>query len=241
MDVSRLIRDPLKVHACLREMADGSIVTSKTMKIYIPARFAERGLAEIRDEVTICGICAYVVDDQYYAVSLTNAMMRLKPSAVNSVKINEDDYYEFVFDAGATVVANYDLVKTDTLVYRIFDEFFTKGRVPWYVKYSEYGKLFDTAKLHANANIGGNPEILELLVATVSRDRSDRTINYRQTVQSYEELETRPPAFIPLRSIQYAATNTTAKLAGSYFRTGTISSLNTKSVRTERIEAILRK
>lgn len=131
-------------------------------------------------------------------------------------------------------------MKTDTLVFRIYDEFIAKGRVPWYMGYDELGKLFDTAKTFAGANIGQNHEVTELLVSMIARDPEDRTKYYRQTVKSLGDLVSRPPSIIPLRSVQYSATNTVNKLAGSYWNDALTSALVSPGERTERIEALLR-
>lgn len=240
MDIKKLIRDPKRVQAYLEELPDESLVCKKPVKIYVPARFAERGLAQIGMETYIVGIFAIVVDDVYYGVSLVNAMMRIEPTSTLKIQIDGDDYYEFSFDAGSVVITSTQLVKTDVLVYRIYDEIISKGRVPWYLGYLELGKIFDTALYHAGANIGANQEVTELLVSMISRDEKDRTKYYRTAIKDLSELETNRPAFIPMRSVQYAPTNTTNKLAGSYFGDAVVSALVNPADRVERIESLLR-
>lgn len=241
MNPKLLKREPTKVHSYLRELEDGRLVTTKGCKIYIPTRFAERGLASIGIETHIVGIYAIVVEDLYYGVSMVNAMIRIEPTSTMKVVIEEEEYFEFMFEPGSTVMASTQLVKQDTLVYKIYDEIISKGRVPWYLGYLELGKLFDTAKYHAGANIGGNHEVTELIVSMIARDPKDRTKYYRQTVKTLDDLKRTPPAFIPLRSVTYAATNTTNKLAGSYFNDGLVSALVSPADRVERIEEILRR
>ena len=241
MNINELIRDPQKVHASLRELPDKRLITLTGCRIYTPVRFSERGLVSIGEEIHIVGIYAIVVEDKYYGVSMVNAMLRITPYTRNTVTINGDDYYEFLFEPGSTVVASVDLVKTDVLTYRIYDELISKGNVPWYLGYSELAKLFDTAKYHAGANIGTEHEVTELLVSMISRDPSDRTKYYRQAIQTAEDLKTISPAFIPLKSVTYSATNTTNKLAGSHFSEGVVSALVSPSERTERIESLLRR
>lgn len=241
MEPKKLKRDASKVHACLKELPDGRVVTTKECKIYIPARFAERGLAFIGIETTIVGIYAIVVDDTYYGISMVNAMMRIEPTSTVKVSIDEEEFYEFSFDPGSTVISSTQLVRNDQLVYKIYDEIIAKGHVPWYLGYSELGKLFDTAKYHAGANIGTNHEVTELIVSMIARDVKDRHRYYRTAIKSYEDLVKNPPAFIPLRSVTYAATNTTNKLAGSYFSDGLVSSLVSPADRVERIEDLLRR
>lgn len=241
MNPKLLKRDPAKVQSYLKELPDGRLVTTKGCKIIIPSRFAERGLAFIGIETQIVGIYAMIVDDAYYGVSLVNAMIRIEPTSTMKIVIDEEEHCEFYFEPGATVIPDTQLVKIDTLVYKIYDEIIAKGRVPWYLGYTELGKLFDTAKYHAGANIGTNHEVTELIVSMISRDAKDRTKYYRQTVKTMDEVTKHPPAFIPLRSVTYAATNTTNKLAGSYFKEGVVSALVSPADRVERIEEILRR
>lgn len=239
MDPRTLTRDPARVQACLKELPDGRLVAIKNVKIYVPSRFAERGLAQIGIETHIVGIYAIVAEDQYWGVSLVNAMHRIEPTSTVKVVFDDDEYYEFSFAPGATVVSTVQLVRTDTLVYKVYDEIIAKGRVPWYLGYPELGKIFDTAKYHAGANIGQNHEVTELIVSMIARDPANRARYYRQVVRSREDLKKHPPVFIPLRSVTYAATNTTNKLAGSYFKEGLVSALVTPAERVERIEELL--
>jgi hypothetical protein len=213
----------------------------KPLKLYIPARFAERQLASVGIETHIMGITAIVVEDTYYGVLLVNAMMKIDPTSTLKVMVGDDEYFEFFFEAGSTVVVSTQLVKINTLVFRIYDELIAKGRVPWYLGYNEMGKLFNTAKEFAGANIGQNHEVTELIVSMIARDPEDRTQYYRQTIKKEEDLKKRPPVFIPLRSVQYSATNTVNKLAGSYWQNALVSALVSPATRTERIENLLRK
>ena len=142
MDLSKLKRDPKRVHEALQEMPDGRLVTKKTCKIIIPSRFAECGLASVGIETNIVGIYAIIVEDIYYGVSLVNAMVRIEPSSTMKILIDDQEFYEFTFDPGSTVIPSLQLVKRDTLVYRIYDEIISKGHVPWYLGYSELGKIF---------------------------------------------------------------------------------------------------
>jgi len=240
MDPSTLIRAAARVHEALREMPDGRLIAVKPCKIYSPVRYAERNLSHIGAENYILGIFAITTEDKYYGVCLLNTMVPIEPSSIQKVKVDGDDYYEFSFVAGSTVITNTNLVKTDTLVYRIYDEFIAKGYVPWYMGYEEMGHIFDSAKTFAGANIGANPEVTQLIASIVARDPTDRTKYYRTAVKNREDMQKLKPVFVPLKSVQYSATNTTTKLGGSYFQQGVTSALVSPATRTERIESILR-
>lgn len=241
MITSQLVRDASKVHDCLREVAGDRLVAVKPVKIYIPAIFADSDLAVIGSETYIVGIYAIVTEDGYYGVSTINAMMAIEPTTTNRVQIDGDEYFEFVFDAGATVITKLQLVKTNTIVYRIFSEIISKGRVPWYLGYRELGSIFKTAQKHAGANVGQNHEVDELMVSIIARDPNDRNKGYRQMIKQELDLSLIQPVFIPLRSVQYAASNTLNKLAGSYFHQGMVSALVNPSERVERLESLLTK
>lgn len=240
MDISQLIRDADKVKEVLCELPNGALVCKKQVKIIIPTRFEDRGLAEVGLNTYIVGIYAMVVEDKYYAVSLVNTMIAITPSSTLKIKIKGVEYYEFTFDPGQIVMPRTNLVKNDILVYKIYDEIVSKGKVPWYLSYEELGHIFDTALSHGGANIGTDSEVTELIISIISRNKEDRTQYYRSIINSLEELKTNPPVFISLKSVPYAATNTTNKLAGSYWNDGVVSSLVSPSDRTERIESILR-
>lgn len=240
MDPNALKRDAKRIHAALKKTSGNQLVTPTGCKIYIPVRFAEQGLATIGSDVIIVGICAYTVDDKYYGVSLVNAMMRLSPTTINTVTVMNEDYYEFIFDPGAVVTPNVDLVKDDTLPYRVYNEIFAKGRVPWYMSYEDLGRIYESAGRHANLNVGANHAVVELMAAAICRDQSNLTRYYRHVVKSEKDLVENPPAVTKLKDVGLGATNTTAKLLGSYFTEGLTSALINPSDRKEPIETLLR-
>ncbi len=242
MDPSRLKRDGKLVSTFFKKLADNSCITTKGCKIYIPVRFAEKGMAEIGIKTYSVGIFAITVEDKFYSVWNINAMIQLCPTSTVKTTINGDEYYEFYFEPGSVVFKSLDLVKTDTLTFKIFDEFFSKGRIPWYMNsVDDMGKVFDTAAKHAGAGVGKNREITELMVSLIARNPADRHQYYRSVEGTLAELAKKPPAFIALRDVAYSATNTINRLGGSYFEQGVVSALNTPSQTVEPVEDLLRR
>lgn len=239
MNPAALIRDVNQVRNCLMLADTGATIAKKECKIYIPTRFAERNLAEVGKDTYIIGIYAIVVEDQFYAVSLVNAMVPIEPTLINVVKVDSVPYYEFVFKPGATVIKTDTVVQKDVLIYDIYNEILSKSNIPWYLSYNDLGSIFDTAKSLAGANVGENPEVTELLISIIARDKIDKNIYYRSTLESLDDLKTKQPAYISLKDVTYAASNTTNKLAGSYFSKAVVSALVNKSSRRERIESLL--
>lgn len=235
-----LTRDGARVKACMHELPDESLVAKKALKMIIPARFAEHSLAQIGIETYVCGIVMYVTEDMHYALSKINAMIRITPTTTSKRVIDDEEFYEFYFEPGSVITPSLQLVRTDTLVYKIFDEVFSKGRVPTYMQYNDMAGIFDSSRKHANANVGSNREVTEILVSLIARNPNDRTQYYRQFVQSEDDLDKHPPIWTSLYSVTDAATNTLNKLAGSYFHEGVVSALNSPASRTERLEDLLR-
>lgn len=241
MDIASLEHNPQRVRQALEKQPDGRVVARERVKIYVPYRYVERDLAYVGIENHILGIYAIVVGDRYYGVSLVDAMVSIDPSQTNKVKIDGDEFLEFIFEERTTVIKSVHLVCTDTITYRIYDEIFAKGNIPWYLGYEELARIFDTAKKHADANIGQEQEVTQLIVSLVARSRADRTQYYRTVVNTPQDLRDNPPVFVPLMSVRYSATNTLTKLGGSYFGQGVVSALINPAQRTERIEELLRK
>ena len=237
MDISVFTRDPDRLYKALAK-TDEKLLAKEPIRIYIPVRFAEKSLAYIGSETYIVGIFMIATEDNRYAVSTINAMMPIEPTNTSVVKMDDVDYYEFYFRKGSTIISNLKLVKDNKLIYSIFDEIYTKGKAPWYINYLDFSKLLSTAKKHAGVNIG-NHEVMEVLASMLARIPEDKTKYYRQYAKTKEDIFNKQPAIIPLRSVQYSATNTTNKLAGSYFRPALVSALVTQSDRVERVESLL--
>lgn len=239
MDPSTFKRDASKVYAALVKR-DGVVINTKPVKIYVPVRYKEKGLAEIGSETFVMGIFAIVVDDQYYAVSKINAMMRIKATTIATVKFDGVSYLEFFFEEGSEVLAATALIKDDTLVYNIFNYFISNGAVPWFLNYDDMCTLFATADRHAGVSLTKYHTILEMFAAAIARSPQNRARYYRHSLDDTGDLPDHSAIFIALRNISLGATNTTARLNGSHWSDGLTSALANPSTKLEKLEQLLR-
>lgn len=239
MNISGLKRNPKAIHSILVHRNDGTVKVTAPCSVHIPKRYTTRELATVGNEVSIVGMFGIVTGNNY-GVCRINAMVNIKPTSINTIIIDDTEYLEFQFEAGDTLLTNVNLVKRDTLVYRIYDEIVAKGNTPWYMSYQDLGQLFDTASSFGGANLGANHAILEMITASRARNPNDRTKYYRHTLNKATQLDTTPPVMIALKSVQDGATNTTAKLIGAYMDEGINSALVDPSERSEKIEELLR-
>lgn len=241
MALKGYIRDPERIKANLKVMEDKSVVAKAPCKLVVPARFQERNLASLGSDVYILGVWALILEDKYYGISMTDAMMQIDPVSTQTVLMDDDEYLEFSFDKGSRVFVTTDLLKSETLTYHIFDEFLSKGNVPWYLEYEDLPHLFDTAEYHAGMKVGGNHAIFEIICAMIGRVHNDRQKYFRHIAKSHKDQIATPPDFVPFRSVIYNATNTTAKLLGSYPSDGLTSALVNPAQKVESIEELLRR
>lgn len=240
MNIDLLERNAERVHAALKE-AGNSLVATKRCKIYIPEHYVGGYLGSADEGTRIVGIWGIVVEDKYYASSRVCAMMSIDPSTTNVVEIENKPFIEYTFEPGDTVIKNLNLVKQSTLAFRIFDEIITKGNVPWYLDYTDMCFLFDTLDAHADANLGVDSAILEMISSSMARSKENKSIFYRHMLNTAADIGKKKFIYVPLKSVAYGSTNTTAKIMGAHFQEGMTSALITPSERTETIEELLRR
>lgn len=240
MDFRKLTRDADKVKAQLRELPDASVVTLHGCKIYVPARYVEQGLAFIGNENYIFGMYAMVVGDTYYAVSNACTLLHIHPSGTGTVRCDEVDYYEFSFDPGTTVFTTVNVVKDDVLPYKMYKEFVEMGKVPCYFDYVDCANMFTSVPHYCGVDLGANEAIVSAIGSSICKNPKDLTQPYALILKNIADRHRQPFTIVPFRDVQFGATNTTAKIMGSYSDQALTSALVNPSQRSEGIEEGLR-
>jgi len=238
--MAKMLRDAAYIKSFLQELPTGQLFTTKACRIQIPTRYKDRDIAVIGLDTYIYGIFAIISEENKYAVSNVTALMKILPYKTLEIEVEGVPYYEFHFEANSVIVETLDLVKKDILIYNVLDEFIFKGKIPWFLNYEDVAKLFDSSQDFAGSNVAQSPETLELIASMVARNPKDRLQYYRTVVQSYDDLMTHPPDFVPLMSVYYSATNTLNKLAGRDYNDGVVSALVTPTEKIQRIEQLVR-
>lgn len=239
MDVKTLLRDAKAVQADLTLLSDKRVVTKKGCVICIPTRFIDRGIATVGVNNSTLGVLAIITTDGKYSVMKVPSRLNIDPTSVSRVMIDNTDYTLFHFTPGSVVFKSTMCVKEDTLTYYMFDEFFMKGNIPWYIGYDDLGQVFATSEQYAGTNVASNRVAIELCAAHLARLKGKPTEFYRHSLSRGPGLKG-DLFFIGLNDVSYAPTSTMYKLAGSYMDQGMVSAFNTKSTNVDRIEAIVR-
>lgn len=239
MDVRGLKRDPDLAKKHFITSKDGALMTNIDMSIMIPKRFVEVKLATTGSENKTIGICAWIIGERYF-ITMTNAFIPLTPASITEVDVDGDTYVLYNFTKNTLVSPSLDLVKNSGIVYHIFTEIIAKARVPWYLNYLDRCRVFDSAVKHAGTHITDQVEVTELIVATNTRLRKDRSKFLRHQIKTEEDLIKIDSVATSIRTVEFSATSTLTRIAGSYQARGFVGALNNPSERVEQIEEYLR-
>lgn len=239
LDINSLVRDKKKVLSTV-EVINGELVTKTGCKIYIPVRFTDKKLATVGKEVKTAAIFAMVIDDKFYSVCNVCSALILTPTFTTITKIGDDEYYEFVFEPGATIAPTLESEKNSGLVYRIYDDIIARAHIPWYLNHQDVGKILLYSNKHGGIWLAATNVPMELIISIISRNSKDVTKHFRHTCNSFDDVLKNPPVYVPIGSVILGAKNTTSALMGSRIEDGMISSLVSPSTETSIVETILR-
>ena len=235
-----LKRNPSIVISQLHETKAHSIITKSDCIIQFPKRFLERGMAEIGSDTYVFGMYALIMSNNY-AISTIPAMVRTNPSRISETEIDGVLYFNFHYNAGDVLIENTNVIRKDTLIYNLTEEFFLKGNVPWYISYEDLGKIYDKAQEFADSNVAKNYATMEAIAAYISRSPKDRAIHLRHILKTRQDVNQTTPTYIGIYgNVFYAAPGTVNKLAGSYFQDAVVSALVQPSNKASHVESLLR-
>lgn len=241
MDITTFKRDPDYIKGLVKTVGN-VVVAESPLRVHIPKYYLNGKLGSMENTVktiAILGLVAEKGNTTVYGTIMLCAKVSLVPDSMTSVVINETEYMELQFNKGSTVLESTDIVRNGPLIYNFYDEIVAKGKTPWYVSYTDLARLFDTAPEHAGVDLGADHAIYEMLAATRARNPKDRVKYYRNMLKSKSDLSTSQPDIIPLRSVAFGATNTTARLLGAYIGEGMTSALINQTDNLERVEELL--
>jgi len=201
--------------AKLFKQTGNTIIANDDLNIVFPERYIDKSLATLGSTVDVIAMVAIIDNQDNYGVMLMPITMTVTPNAIEDIMIDGKLYKSLLFDKGDVVVPNTIMVKNADFMYNLFDEFFVKGTVPWYISYDMLSDIFIESKKYANSGIGGDIVAFEILTATIARSAKDKHQQYRQTIKSTNDKS--PVEYVGLNSVYYSYVNTGAKLIGNYY------------------------
>ena len=239
MNFKHLKRDASIIHSGWVSQPNGTIVTRVPCKVIFPKHYLDGPLGGIDERYNVIGIFAIVMGDTY-GVSKVISKIPFTPDETNRVIIDGDHYIELSWGAGSIICPNSNLVVNDKLAYEVYNEIVQKGKTPAYFNTVDLCTLFDSALKYANANLRTDHSILEIYTASRVRLASDRASYAREHYRKQSDITELDVDVIKLASVAFGATNTTARILGSYTGEGLNSALVNQATQKEEIEELLR-
>ena len=235
INVSGLKRNPDVIKSYFKKIKNTIIVT-EDITVVFPERYGNRDLAQIGSTVDVMSIYAILDSKKNYAIVNKLIMQNLSPYNITDISIDNKIYKELHFNAGDVFMTNTTLVKTNTLIYNVFDEFFTKGNIPWFLSYDDLSDILIASKEYTGSDIGKNPIAVEILASLIARNPDDKTQYYR-TLKEHKKIL---PVYTGLNNIFYSFDNTGAKLVGGYFGQGVPNAIVVPETKSSEVTKILR-
>jgi len=188
--------------------------------------------------VNVLAVFAVIDAKGNYGVVSAPVFMGISPDNVRDILIEGDIYKAIEMREGSVVVPNRNLLKQESFMYDLFDEFFLQGRVPWYVTYDALADMFMEASKYAGSKIGKDPLAMEIVTAIVSRSPDNKLISYREYLSKGKGKGS--PEYVGISNIYYSYNNTLAKVMGGYMQQGVTTAIVHKEEKTSKVSGLLR-
>lgn len=217
----------------------GNIITVlEDLTVVFPDRYVNQELAFIGSTVKMVSIFAVVDKNRNYGVVLAPIFIELSPMNITSVDIDGSINKVLEFKKGDVFAGNRELILNEDFMYNLFDEFFLKGKIPWFLNYEHISNLFMEAKKYAGSKLGGNPLAMEILTAIICRVEGNKELFFRQVLESNKSKKKK--THVGLSNIYYSFDNTNSKINGSYYGSGVSSAIINQEKETTKVADVLR-
>lgn len=211
--------------------------TTEDISIVFPARYINKKLAYIDTEIKVIGIFAVIDKNNNYATVSAPIFLTLTPSTKELITINDNlkDYYQLTFPKNTVVIPNTNCIVRDNFIYDLYDEFFSYGKIPFYLDYNDVSNLFSKAKEYTKTSIGNDMLAFELFASVITRSSKDKTkfLRHMKDKSNY--------TYVGIKDMIYSYNNTGAKLFGNYLAKGINSAIVENETRSSKTTEILRR
>ncbi len=233
-------RNDKKIKAKLKTVKE-SIEVTETLYVYFPKRFEDINITTIYDVVKTIG--TFIVSDSSFNYALINipTLLELEPSVIETTTIDDVEYTKLTLTKGNKLLVNTTILKDSSFIFKIFDEFCIKGKVPFYINADDLLKLFLTSEKYNGSKIGNNPLGLEAIVSIMTRDSEDVHKFIRHTNKDLSKLTYHDTQFVGLADVNAGIKTNIAKLTGAYLNDGITSVIVNPSANEADIEKYYRK
>jgi hypothetical protein len=212
---------------------DDKVYTKEKTIIEFPKWYEDKEFLDIQNVSFLYGIFAILIGDKY-SVSLIPTLISTTPLMTKEVERDEEVYIQYIYGKDTPIINNTEVVKRELLSAILFDNFFIKGKVPWFIEYEDLIKIMDNLVYYAKSNLGNYNIANELVISFIARNKNNKNLFYRQKLEG-------DPEYINMISPFFSTRSTVAKLSSNYFRDSIVSALVQKEEEPTRLENIVRR
>lgn len=236
MDISKLVRDPVRVQSTFKEAGD-QLITLKGCSIVFPKKYETKQLVYIGEDISLVGIFATFIDDTTYSVSTVPSKFAMGECLIDVIKIEDEEYYKLTYSPGAVVIKNVNALKVKVFSYNIVNYFIDYGNMPWFLNYLDAAELLRDIKHFCNIELGAGQAGFDVLISLISRSTENVREHYRLGIKSEADLYKRP-RFIPLMEKSLMTSSVLARVTGGELKRSIRESLIDDKATGEPLEAL---
>lgn len=234
MDISQMVRDASFCKEALF-VRGNSISTKEKLRIYVPEKYASKGLAYVGSTVSVLGIMLITTDDKNYGVTTCTTMVTLTPDVVESVMVEDEYFYRFTFEKGSVVFQDRFPKKDKFKVNPVFDYFYGYGHSPWWMTTLDLADLLAHTSYWNDMSIHNSQVTLDVLASQISRDSKDVKAFARHGFKRPED-SLKPANTVPLRNGSLNRSTRLTMISNTELKKGIRSAMLMEPVREEFLE-----
>jgi len=219
---------------------DNMLIANEDLYILVYGTFVEKNITILDNVCKVLGILAIVDEKGNYGIMNIPNTIKVEPNEIEDVEIDGEHYYKLAITGGEPLVSDLTVVKDTDYVYKVFEVLTLRGKVPFFIGYTDMLGIFSNLPKYTGASIGKDSLPFEFFTAMISRDIKDPTKNYRDGIKTKSDLS-KEVKWIGVMNIYYSFGSTLAKIAGSYFKQGLlVSTVNKQEGEPTKLEKALR-
>lgn len=212
-----------------------SISTKEKLRIYVPEKYASKGLAYVGSSISVLGVMLITTDDERYGITTATTMLDITPDKVESILVDDEYFYRFTFDKGSVVFPDRYPKKTKDRVNLVFDYFYGYGHSPWWMTTVDLADLLAHTSYWNDMSIHNSQVTLDVLAGQISRTKNDPKAFARHSYRTPEE-SLKPAITVPLRTGSLNRSTRLTMISNTELKKGIRSAMLMEPVREEFLE-----
>jgi len=231
--------NPTAIKSKLKTISN-TISTSVDLTILVFGKFVDKDMTILDNVCKVMGVIAVMDDNKNYSIMTVPGVFDVEPNAIEDIEVDGEHYYGLRIEGGDSFISDTSIVKDNSYVYKLFNTLILNGKVPFFLGYNDMLTIFKNLPKFTGSKLGTDSLPFEIFISMIARNKKDPTKDFRLDLKTSKDFNTKPE-WVGLSNIYYSYGSTLSKVAGSYFKTGTLVATINKSKEPTKLEKILRR